>query len=559
MRVSEPHARATAWHRPSIGIGGIVLPLLMAFSSPNATAAAWSASMRLDYQSIPVSGGRTGVLLQRYYLRVTDRLFYKNQLSFTGTFDHRGRQAGQPAEFRPRYELLLTSFGYGGQLVFEPYTQQQSGGPDVATVNRRWRGGLFIQPNRWPRFTYDFTRYRHSQTGQQSDTLPTGRDRWDSYVVSWQPKSNVFGAGYSRQLTTSGGTTGEIVEIYRATASSERTLPWRHHLSMSYNFDRTWSERFGVESNAQDQHAATLNLNGRPAPTVNWSSQYSGRFLTIHRPDSAVVRPTDHDASATFNWVPAKVFNASVARYYEHTGARVGQPAQHTDFVQGRASAEGKLYRQMRFLATVFRIVYMGAPKGARYDDAYFFSLRGKPYRHADWSTEMSLADRHGRQPDRYGGNINTFARLVPLARVQTQIGYTAILSAVKLDAFHVTEESYSTNMQYIPTANMSLAGTWAIHRARPTRSKWTPVWSATGTCRWPSFASLSVNYSQRELIAPATVTTVPTTWRHPSTLLGNIVWWIGPNSTVTAQYTRQEASDGTKSENWGVSVSTSF
>jgi hypothetical protein len=506
--------------------------------------------MRLDYQSTPGSGEH-GVLMQDYHVRFVDRLFYKNQLSFLGAFQYRGRQGSQLAQFHPRYEWLLSSYGYGGQLVYEPYTQRQLGRANEE-VNRRWRAAFFIQPERWPRFTCDFLR-SHRRTESES-----GRERWDSYSLAWQPGSSALAAGYSRQMTTAQGAYGQLVEVYRASATTMRSAPWRHRLSLGYSFERTWNNRAAAQTGSQDQHAGTISIDGAPAASFNWSSQYNGRFLVVKRPGATVERPTDHLATATVNWIPAKVLSVSASRYIERAGARADQSAQRTDYWQGRATAEGKLYRQMRVLATAYRIVYSGAPKGERYNDAYFLALRGKPFRHADWSAELSLGDRHGRQPERYAGNVNIYTRLEPLFNVQMQIGYTALLSAIDLDAFRITEESYNTNVQYLPSNNMSLSGTWSVRRNHPLSSQWNAAWSVTGTYRWPAFASVSFNYSERQMLTGGGATTLKTA-AQPATLLASFMWWVGLRSTVNGQYMHQTTGNGVTSDNWGVGISTSF
>jgi len=341
--------------------------------------------------------------------------------------------------------------------------------------------------------------------------------------------------------------------------SSDQTLPWHHRFSLGYSFDRTWNKLTPAQSGSQDQHTGTVSLTGQPLRTFSWSGQYSGRFLTVTRTNAADERPTDHLVSGAINWTPGRAFNASASRYFERAGSRVDQPGQRTDYWQGQASAEGRFYRQIRVFATVYRIIYTGAPRGLRYNDAYFLSFRGKPFAHADWSAELSLADRHGRQPERYGGNLNTHARLFPLANAQTQIGYTALMSSVTLDAFHVTEESYNTSLQYLPVDNMSLSATWSIQRNRVLGSRWRAAWSLNGSYRWSSLASASVNYSERQLIRSVGAVNPAVPEQRPNTLLASVMWWIGPGTTVNTQYTRQKTNRGTITEYWGVGVSTSF
>lgn len=535
--------------------GTLLTVLIMSLLGSESTAAVWSGSMRLDYQAIPSSGGKRQDLLQQYYVRVSDRLFYKNQLSFTGNFLHRGRQGGQPADFRPRYELTLTSYGYGGQLVYEPHTQKQPGIDGEEDVSRRWRGAIYAQPDRWPRFSADFLRARRTQTSRG-----TGRENWNTYQVTWQPGPHVLALSYSRQKRTSHGASAELVEVYRATASTDRTFWWHSRMNLTYGFDRTWNQSYASVSSSQDQHSASLSLGGDPFPSLNWTAQYGGRFQHTSRTSASVLAAnlTNHLASATVSWTPVREVTASASRYVERGGALADQTAQRTDYWQGRISAEGKLYRHMRVMGTFYRLYYTGAPEGAKYNDAYFLAFRGQPFVRVDWSAEMTLADRHGRQADRYAGASNVYSRLQPLASVQMQAGYSSILSGERIGAMRVSEENLNTNLQYTVTTNLGISAAWAVGHNRQLKRKWTPTWTVTGTYRWPSLANAGFSYSRQQAIQLADPAAPKVTAR-PSTLLANVVFWLGPSSTLSAQYTHQTTIGGQSNENWGVSISTSF
>lgn len=539
---------------PALCLGLLLLPGIFVLGAARGVAQTWNGSVRVDYQTTPGTETHGGLLSQQYYLRVIDRLFYKNQLSLIGNFDYRSGRPGQPPEFRPRYALQLSSHGYGGQLAYEPI-RQQSGTVQNAQSSHRWRANVFAQPLGWPRFTYDLQRLR--------DTVAEGRgsrDRWDSYGLSWQPRASVLSASYSRQVRTQQQTPAEILEVYRVGGSTERSLPWRHHVNLGYNFDRTWSQRRSVAPGAQDQHTATANLSGQPVSAVNWSAQYSGRFLTLGpRRNTLSNNSADHLASASVTVTPARALNFGVLRYFERIGDRVNQPGNRTDYWQTRLASEGRMYRQIRAFATVYRIIYTGAPTGRQYSDAYLLTLRGRPFRHTDWSSELSLSDQHGRQTERYGGSMNTYVRLEPLPNAQAQAGYSASLTATQIGAIHISEESYNSNLQYLPSPDFSLAGSWGLRRNRLLMTKWVATWSMTGTYRWPSFASISMNYSARQIQTAPNVTPVPGTGKNPSTFVAELLWWADTRTTVTAQYNHQNDVAGLGHESWGLGFSTQF
>ncbi|MBI5867725.1 MAG: hypothetical protein HZB43_05455 [candidate division Zixibacteria bacterium] len=539
-----------------IRLSGILLVVsLMTRMGSNAMAAVWNGSMRVDYQAIPSVGGNREDLLQQYYLRVSDRLFYKNQLTLTGNFIHRARQSGQPADFRPRYEVTLTSYAYGGQLVYEPHTQKQPGINGEEDVSRRWRGAIYAQPDRWPRFSADFLRARRTQTSQG-----TGRESWNTYQVTWQPGSHVLALSYSHQKRTSRGASAELVEVYRATASTDRTFGWHSRMNLTYGFDRTWNQTYASVSSSQDQHSAGVSLSGDPLPSLNWTAQYGGRFQHSSRTSASIIPAnlTNHLASGTVSWTPVREVTASASRYVERGSALADQAAQRTDYWQGRISAEGKLYRHMRVLGTIYRLYYTGAPQGTKYNDAYFLAFRGQPFVRVDWSAEMTLADRHGRQADRFAGAANVYSRLQPLSSLQMQAGYSNVLSGGTFRAMAVSEENLNTNLQYTATTNMGISAAWAISHNRALKRKWTPTWTVTGTYRWPSFANIGFSYSRQQAIQSADPA-APKVTAQPSTLLANIVFWLGPSSTLNAQYTHQTTIGGQSNENWGVGISTSF
>lgn len=534
---------------------GSLLLLILPAISPSATAANWNGSMRLDYQCTPGPGGHREDLLQQYYLRVTDRLFVKNQLTLAGNFNHRARQGRQPADFRQRYELTLASYGYGGQLVYEPHTQKQAGNNGDEDVSRRWRGAIYVQPDRWPRFTADFLRARRTQSNQG-----TGRENWNTYQVTWQPGPHVLTLSYSHQKRTSQGSKAELVEVYRAIANTDRTFKWRARMNLNYSFDRTWNKGASSLASGQDQHSANVSLTGDPLPSFNWTAHYGGRFQRFSRPGAAIPSgsSTGHLAAGTLTWSPAPVANASISRYLETGSGQTSQVEQRTDYWQARVSAEGKFYRQIRVLGTVYRLYYSGAPQGLRYNDAYFLAFRGQPFNRVDWSAEMTLADRHGRQPDRFGGAANIYSRLQPLVSAQMQVGYSGILSGTRIGGMRVTEESFNSNIQYTVTGNMGVSAAWSVRRSRILKSKWAPNWTVTGTYRWPSFANVGFSYSEQRA-TQSDDPSAPRVAAQPSTFLANLVFLLGPSSMINAQYTRQTTIGGQFNENWGVGITTSF
>ena len=115
MKLAQPHVPVVRRMCLS-GIGVVFLPLCLIVVVPDSVAQVWNGSMRVDYQS--TAGAGRSSLSQQYYLRVSDRLLYKNQITFIGNFEHQARQGSQPAEFRPRYQWLLDSYGYGLRVSY---------------------------------------------------------------------------------------------------------------------------------------------------------------------------------------------------------------------------------------------------------------------------------------------------------------------------------------------------------------------------------------------------------------------------------------------------------
>ncbi|MEW5702007.1 MAG: hypothetical protein AB1792_07245 [Candidatus Zixiibacteriota bacterium] len=537
----------------------LVLLLLAQFAAgiSNAWGQVWNGSMRLDYQNIPPrenSDERIGTLTEQYYLRYSGRLFYKNDLLFSTDLAYRTASAGQPVDVRPRYEWLLSGYGYGWRLSYEPYTLRLGSDSGRNRV-RRWRSSIFVQPARWPRLTYDFLRGTESKSAEG-----IARDRWHSYSLTWAPVGVALAAGYSRQIRTARDTTAQMLEVYRLSLSAERTLLGRHRLNVGYSYDRNWDHRPNLGSGEQDQHVPNASLTGQPTPWMNWAFQYSRRFL--HRRTSATgedIRTNDRLASGAMNLNPWKPLTVVLSRYIEDTEERRDQPARRTDYWQGRVSTEGRFYRQIRILATVYRLYYVGAPTATRYNDAYFLALRGRPHRHAEWSTEMSLADRHGAQTDRYSANLNVYSRLYPTAKVQCQLGYTTLATATAWDRFHGADENLTGNLQYTPDQNLSLTGGVTRTRNRRVSRAWDNGWTLTGTYRWPSFGNLGINYSRRIAVPVTEGATGTSTRRATRTLLVDLLVWLGPRTTATAGYTYRSGGGADPGSIWGVGLSTQF
>ncbi|MBI3871865.1 MAG: hypothetical protein HY304_02175 [candidate division Zixibacteria bacterium] len=531
----------------------MILPLVLAPGV--ATAQIWSGSARLDYQSAPTNSAAAtvGTLAQQYYVRIYDRLFYKNEATFLGHFAYRTAQAGQPVDFRPRYEWQLTGYGYGGRLSYEPYTIRR-GDPNLDETHRLLRAGLLAQPQGGPRLTYD-TQRNKQERGQSDAAL----DRWNSYALNWQHGTTALSGTFSRQVRTTSDSAGIILETYRTGSSTDRSLPGHHRVSLGYGYNRTWERRPGALG-AQDQHTPTAGISGQPWQILNWSAQYSGRFTKLAPTGQlGAAHYSDHLASATATLGPVPGTSLALSRYVEANDPRAGDSTRRTDYWQGRLSTEGRFYRQIRGMATVYRIIYAGAPSGARYSDAYFVSLRGKPQAHAELSAELALADRHGTQPKRFAGNASLNTRLQPTSSWQWQIGYSALSAATALDNFDISEESFSTNAQYTPAANLSVSGGVSWRRNRLVTTSWNPVWSAAGTCRWPSFANISLNYSRRPTGVSGVTIPGARNGARSETLLADVLVWLGPRTTISANYNRGSDGRGLENTIWGLGLSTQF
>ncbi len=534
-----------------------MVALFLGFLVLPARAQQLSGSMRLDYQNTDgggPEGERVGTLLQHYYVRAVDRLFTKNLLTFTGNFAYRaGNTAGQPVEFRPRYELQMTGIGYGGRAGYEPYTLRR-GSTSSNEVNRRWRANAYIQPNRWPRLIYDMSRFR-----QERETGENSRDDWNSYAMNWQPGTQVFSSSYSRQARTPRDSIAELLETYRALASTDIPLPGNGRLGLAYNYDRTWRRRSPEESGALDQHVPTASFSAQPAAWIGWNAQYTGRYIVQRDFDDPESRYyNDQLASGSLNLAPVRSLSLGVVRYYEKTDTREGLESHNTDYWQVRGSAERTLFRQIRSQFTVYRIMYSGAEEGVRFSDAYFAALRGRPHRHAELSTEAGFADRHGLQARRYAVNLNSYLRLFPTHGSQMQIGYNTIADAVDFGDFDISEETFASSLQYYPDARLSVTLGETLRRNRLQDAEWKSSWNGTVSYRWPGFANVSVYYVNRESQVAQTIEKTEEVAAQES-WLATLDWWVTPATTLSFNYSLRSGGGIDARDLWGLSLSTQF
>jgi hypothetical protein len=515
-----------------------------------------TGSVRLDYQSAEgASPGeeRAGALTEHYYVRAIDRLFVKNLLVFSGNFAYRaGNQSGQPVDFRTRYDLQMSSTGYGAGVTYEPYTIRR--GTSFASESvRRWRANAYTQPIGWPRVTYDVL-----QTRQERESENRSREDWNSYAFNWQPGRQVFGSSYSRQVRSSSDSLGEALETYRALTSTDIPLPGQGRLALSYNYDRSWRQRQS-HTGALDQHVPSASVSAQPARWIGWTGQYTGRYIVQRDNSSPSVRYyNDQLASGTLNLAPGRGWVFGVLRYFEETDPRAAQETRRTDYWQIRASTERPFFRQIRSQFTAYRIVYTGAVEGSRYSDAYFAAFRGRPHKHAELSTEVGLADRHGLQARRYAGNLNSHLRLFPTRGSQMRIGYSAIAEAGVLDDFNISEESIVANLQYYPETWISLSSGTTFRHNRVQGGGWRKTWSATGTYRWRSAGNLSIYYESRETQIVTTSTSNEKTPAQESWQLTSD-WWIGPSTTLKVYYTLRSGGGTDSRDLWGVGLATLF
>jgi len=531
--------------------------LLFCFArTSDAEAQQMSGSVRLDYQSAESAtpgAERNATLTEHYYLRAIDRLFVKNLLIFNGNFAYRaGNTTGQPVDFRPRYDLQMSSTGYGAGVTYEPYTLRRGVTASSETV-RRWRANAHTQPIGWPRLSYDWLRTRQtSESGNRS------REDWNSYSFNWQPGRQVLSSSYSRQLRSSRDSLGETLETYRALAATDIPLPGQGRLSLSYNYDRTWRQRL-VATGALDQHVPSASFSAQPAHWINWVAQYTGRYIVqrdYNDPDARHFN--DQLATGSLNITPVRRWVLGVLRYYEETDPRAEQDTRRTDYWQVRASTEQPFFRQIRGQFTVYRIVYADSSEGREFSDAYFASFRGRPHRHAELTTEIGLSDRHGLQARRYAGNLNSHLRLFPTRGSQMQVGYNTIAEADELNDFDLSEESIIANLQYYPETWLSVSGGTTLRRNRLQTGNWRQTWTANGTYRWRSSGNLSLYYESREAqqvsaTAGAAATPAQESWQFTSD------WWVGPTTTVKVFYTLRQGGMDASRDLWGLGITTQF
>lgn len=534
---------------------GITLTVLLLAAAGRVSAQDVSGSMRLDYQSTAAAnvGNRVGILAQQYYVRAVDRLFVKNLVVFTGNFSYRTGQVGQPVDFRPRYDLQLSSTGYSARVGYEPYTLRR-GSVSQDERNRQWRSSLYVNPEKWPRLGFDHTRLR-----QERGSTTVARDDWSAYRLDWQPGSRTISSSYSRQVRTPRDSLREMIETYRALAATDHALPGNGRISLSYNFDRSWRERTGFESQALDQHVPTASASLQPSRWLALTTQYSGRYVIQSASGDAGSRHSnDQLASGSLTLSPSSNWSLGATRFFEKTADRSGQDAHNTDYWQVRASTDRVFYRQIRGQFTVYRIAYSGAGEGLRFSDAYFAALRGRPHRHAELSLESSLADRHGLQDRRYAVNVSSYFRLYPIHGSQAQVSYNAIAEGRELSNFDITGESFAGSLQYNPDPNLSLTGGGLVRRNRQADAVWGTTWNATATYRWPSFANASVYYTRRP--AQGVVNPLqPAGGAGLQTWIATVDWWIGPSTTASVNYSRYIGGGTSTRDLWGIGFATQF
>lgn len=526
----------------------------LAILSPRAgRAQEMNGSMRLSYQNNGVATDK-GTLAQQYYVRMTDRLFVKNVMVFTGNFYYRTGSDGSPVDFRPRYELQLSSTGYSGRVGYEPFTIRRFGVRDEEF--RRWRTNAVISPDRWPRLSYDMTRVR-----QERGSAATGRDDWNAFNLNWQGGPRVLAATYSRQTRSSRDSLSEKLEIYRALTSTDIPLPGQGRLSLSYSFDRTTNARSPLPATELDQHVPAASASVAPARWVNLTSQYSGRYISRRVSAEAEESSNDQLATGTLTITPNRHWSFGMIRYFERVEERLNQDRRSTDYWQVRASADRMFFRRITGQFTAYRIAYAGAREGARFSDAYFMALRGRPHRHAELSSEFSMADRHGLQSLRYAVSTTSYLRLYPTRGTQAQFSYNAIAeSPAQAFAFNISEEGYTGNLQFTPDAKLSLNGGATIRRNRLLGSDWDVVWSASSTYRWPGFANISAHYNKREqtITTPASGPTPANETPAQESLILTVDVWLGPSTSISANYSWRDG--GSESQAfWGLGLTTQF
>lgn len=269
----------------------------------------------------------------------------------------------------------------------------------------------------------------------------------------------------------------------------------------------------------------------------------------------------DQLATGTLTLTPTPHWSFGVIRYFERAQERDNQEARSTDYWQVRASTDRLFFRRVNSQFTVYRIAYMGAHEGARYSDAYFVSLRGRPHRHAELSTEASFADRHGLQQPRYAVSTTSFLRLYPTHGSQAQISYNAVGESGELSDFDISEESYTGNLQYTPDVKLSFSGGVTLRRNRLLESAWGTVWNGSTTYRIPAFANFSAYYTNREVrtVRPVNGSGQVVEPLAQETLILTVDWWLGPSTSLSANYSWRNDGVVGSQDAWGLGLSTQF
>jgi hypothetical protein len=351
------------------------------------------------------------------------------------------------------------------------------------------------------------------------------------------------------------------VDVYRAITSTDISLPGQGRINLAYNFDRTSNDRVRTLSTELDQHVPSASASLSPTRWLSWTGQYSGRYITQRTEGRDNQQSNDQLATGTLSLNPSPSWSFGVTRYFERAEERDNQEGRSTDYWQVRASTDRIFFRRVSSQFSVYRIAYAGAAEGARYSDAYFVSLRGRPHRHAELSTEASFADRHGLQSIRYAVSTTSFLRLYPTRGSQAQIAYNAVGETSELSDLDISEESYTGNLQYTPDVRLSFSGGVTFRRNRLLDAGWATVWNATASYRVPSFANFSAYYTNREVVAsrPTDGSTQVIELPAQESLVLTVDWWLGPSTSLSANYSWRHGDAATANDNWGLGLTTQF